>query len=140
MAVLHAVDARRGSLQEPQGRLESATALSPERGAHRGAHICGVPGVLLARDLAGATAAIGAGADGSNSVGKICSDPNGKRAFSDDRWEGTHFSALHSAGKGSEDVVVPVGLGVTCTAPAPDHGKRRAAQGLSKGGILVQTF
>ena len=50
------------------------------------------------------------------------------------------FSALHPTGEGSEDVAVPIGLGVTCTAPAADHGQRRSAERLSKDGILVQTF
>jgi Transposase DDE domain len=136
VAVLPPIDPSRSGLQRPQGRFEFAADFPPTGRAHRGAHLCGLPGLLPACESAGSAAARGAGAEPTLGAGEVRHPPDARRSLPHQRPTGVGLLPLHPTREGPQNDLGPIGLGVAATIPAAHHPKGPTTPGIT----LVQTF
>jgi hypothetical protein len=105
-------------------QVAAAPHLSLAGAADRGAHLCGLSGVLPAREFASAVAGACAGADAALGAGEVCGLANGQRAFPDHRRAGTGVPATHPAGERSEAALGPIGRATAAPVAAANHRQR----------------
>src|SRR5271168_2037168 len=124
LAILYPTDRGGGGLQEPQGGPGFATGLPSERRPSRGAHFCGFPGLLPARDLASLAARSGAGTDTPLSFGKVRRRANDRCPPPHQRWPSRRFAPLHTTGTGTASVTGSDETYLAGTATAQNHTRR----------------
>ena len=81
--------------RELEGRLGAAPHFSPTRASDRGAYLCRLHGLLLARDLASPVASARTRPDPTCRSGQVCRHPDARCALPDDRRPHSDFKPLH---------------------------------------------
>ena len=124
---LSAAGRGRGGVQEPQRRPRDPAGLSPARGAHRGARLHRLPGLLPARHSCAALACAGARADAAQRAGEVRRRADDRRAPADHRRPRAGAHPLHRARTRAQPLAEETETGAARPTTTQNHRQRARA-------------
>jgi hypothetical protein len=138
--VLHPAHRGGASVQGAQARSGGAPDLPPHGRTHRGAHLRGLPRVLLAGHIEGAAQAAGRRDHPARGAGQVQDDADGRRAYPDHRCARADPVALHTARARTSHAAAGHAHAAATAATAEDHHLTRATTRHRRSCRVVKTF